>query len=51
MTDETPKYAEGGIIPAGTFETNTTSYPETIISSCGYPWLRTEVEGDDEQRE
>ena len=51
MTADTPKYAEGGIIPAGAPVTNTTGYPETIISSCGYPWLRTEVEGDDEQRE
>ncbi len=54
MADETPKFAEGGIIPAGKLATNTTDHPEKIVTDCGYHrWLRTELddEGGDEQRE
>ncbi|MEV6219924.1 hypothetical protein [Nocardia sp. NPDC051833] len=52
MTDETPKYANGGVIRSETFPTNESGQPEPIVSSCGYwPWHRTEEEGDDEPRE
>ncbi|MFD3594313.1 hypothetical protein ACFWU5_16440 [Nocardia sp. NPDC058640] len=51
MADETPKYADGGPIPAGTWTTSTTGYPETIVNGCGYQWTRTELDEGEGRRE